>query len=1047
MKRYIEFFAKDKLIVRLIFLSVFVIGIVMSMNIKREDFPQTAIDKMIVTITYPGASPEDVELNAVVPVEDELSEINGIDKFTSVSIEGGARIVVDIDEDVDDKQKVKDEVYRNITIGNIKDIPDEVEDLTVVDLNSGLREIFSIGLSIKDLNGKAATPAELYKTADIMENLVKRVDGVSEIDMYGYLDREIHINVDPDKMNDYYISLTEVVNSIKKRNIRSSGGSLRSVYNEKNIVTIGQFQNPADVGKVIIRSGFEQRRVMVQDIAKVEDGFEEEDVRINVNNNKSVVLLVKKKEVADTIKTTGKIKKCLEDNKELYEDKFDITFVSDDSKSINSLINVVIGNAVLGFILVIAVLLIFLDLKTSIWTALGIPFSMFCVLIFMGINSYSLNTITLGAIITVLGMLVDDAIVVAEIVFEKKNAGIPPLKAAIEGTKEVFAPVLVSILTTIAAFLPMLLIKGPMGKFIFIYPVIITAALLFSLFEAITILPNHLSHGKHKIIKAGETRRDHWFKPVANFYKKLLNRVLKFRYAVLGIFILLFIASVIFSNETIKKFVLFWDDTTETINIDIDVSSGSSIDTTEKLTQGVERILVKHIPEKELVSTFSQIGTHSGHQSMKHDYWSTIQLRLVPINERERTAAEINKDLREKMKMEKFPKDIKSVILREDRSGPPVGEPVDIKIISKSKDEAKAVMKEIINMLGTIDGVYDIDTDLKKGKEELRFVFNFNKMAELGLNVDTIASTVRTAFEGSTATYIQTLENKLDFVVRLEDEFRMDEKNLMNLLIENDSNRLIRLKDIARLESGDGESEINHYNGDRAISVTADLNMNKSTPLAVQRIIENKYRELSKKYKQTYLVFEGESKESSETMSYVGMSFILALFLIYLLIVLQFRSFTQPVVVMLVMPFGIIGVLLAFQLHGIPLSFMGLVGFLGLCGVVVNDSILMVDFINREKRANPGSTRPELFRHISEGAALRLKAVIMTTVTTVAGLMPTAYGIGGNAKTLVPTVMAMAYGLLFATFLTLLFVPCLYMINEDIAGAAGKLKSAVARIF
>jgi multidrug efflux pump subunit AcrB len=590
---------------------------------------------------------------------------------------------VDIDEDVEDKQKVKDEVYRKITIGNVDDIPDEVKDISVVDLNSGLREIFSIGLSIKEINGKAASPAELYNTADILENLIKRVDGVSEIDMYGYLDREIHINADPNKMNEYYISLTEVVNSIKKRNIRSSGGSLRSVYNEKNIVTIGQFQNPADVGRVVIRSGFEQKRVMVKDIAKVEDGFEEENVRINVNSNTSVVLLVRKKEAADTIRTVDKIKKFLEENRDIYEDKFDITFVSDDSQSISSLISVVINNAVIGFILVFCVLLIFLDLKTSIWTAFSIPFCMFLVIIFMGINSYSMNVITLGAIITVLGMLVDDAIVIAEVIYEKKNSGVPPLEAAITGTKEVFAPVLVSILTTIFAFLPILLIKGGMGKFIYIYPVIISAVLLFSLFEAVTILPNHLAHGRHKTTDKNETKREHWFRPVVNFYKKLLKRALNIRYAVLIIFIILLAGSIIFSNETIKKFVLFWDDTTETINIDIDVSTGSSLENTEKLTRRVEKILVNHISEKELVSTFSRIGTHSGHHSMDHDYWSTIQVRLVPINERKRTAAEINKDLREKMKTEKLDKEIKSIILREDRMGPPVGNPVDIKIISK----------------------------------------------------------------------------------------------------------------------------------------------------------------------------------------------------------------------------------------------------------------------------------------------------------------------------------------------------------------------------
>ena len=1044
MKKYIEFFVRDRLVVNLIFLSVFIIGIAATMNIRRQDFPQTSIDKMIINVTYPGASPEDVELNAIVPIEDELEEINGIDKYTSISIEGSGKVIVDIDQDVEDKQKVKDEVYRNITIGNIEDIPDEVDEIAVTDLNSGLREVFSIGLSIKDKKDNRAMEAELYQTAELLKSQLKRVTGVSEIDTYGDLDREIHINVDPVKMDELYVSLSDVVDAISKRNIRSSGGSLRSFYNEKNIVTMGQFENPGDVGKVIIRSGFEHSRVVVNDIAKIEDAFEDESVRVNVNSERSVVLRVKKKENADTIKTVDRVKKFLEENKNLYGDKFDITFVTDDSRTISSLINVVISNAIIGFILVFLVLLVFLDLNTSIWTAFGIPFTMFLTLIFLRVNGFSLNMITIGAIITVLGMLVDDAIVIAETIYERKNSGVPAMEAAIEGTRSVFAPVLVSILTTAMAFLPILLIKGTMGKFIYMYPVIISAALLFSLFEAVTLLPNHLAHGKVKQKKDVESKREHWFKPVMRFYQRILNRLLKWRYAVLAVFILLFAGSIVFSSETLNRFVLFWDDSTETINVDIDVDTGSSLARTEALTREVQKAIVKHIPENELVSTFSRIGTHSGH-SMNHDYWSTIELRLVPINERHRTATEISREVSEKLKSEKFEKDIQSVVMREDRSGPPVGDPVDIKIISKSVTEARTVMKEVMAELGNIDGVFDIDTDMKKGRDELKFKFNYDRMAQLGLDVNTIATAVRTAFDGTTATYIQTLDARLDFVVKLGEKYRGDEKYLMNLLVPNTDGNLVRLRDIAQLETGEGESEINHYNGDRAITVSADIKEGVATPVSVQKDMETWFKTVSGKYKNTYLIFEGEAKESSETMSDVAVSFLVALFLIYLMIVFLFRSFTQPMVVMTVIPFGLIGVFIAYQLHGIPLSFMGIIGILGLCGVVVNDSILMVEFINREKKTSPASSKEELFRNVSEGAGMRLRPIIMTTVTTVAGLMPTAYGIGGNAKSLVPTVMAMAYGLLFATTLTLIFIPCLYMINEDIGGIFRKLKGLVFR--
>ncbi len=1039
MKKYIEFFAKDRLIVNLIFVTVFIVGIVFTFNIKRETFPPTDIDKMIISVVYPGASPVDVELNAVVPVEDELKEINGIDQFHSVSIEGGALLVVDLDQDIDDKQKVKDEVYRKITLSNLPDIPDDVEDIVVKDLNVKLKEVIQIGLSIKD--GAGATEKDLYRTADVLENRLKRIEGVSEIEMNGYLDREIHVKVNSDKMNDFYISLTDVVNSIGSRNIRSSGGTMQSVYNEKNIVTIGQFENPMDVGEVIIRSGFEQKRVRIKDIAKIEDGFEDQDIMINVNGEKSVVLNIKKKENADIIKTVDRVKKFLEENP--YK-QFDVSVVSDDSEAVKSLIDVVVNNALIGFVLVFLVLLVFLDLRTSFWTAVSIPFCMFLTIIFMQVNDFSLNIMTLGGIITVLGMMVDDAIVIAEVIYEKKNGGISPLKAAVEGTREVFAPVLVSILTTIFAFLPILMIKGTMGKFIFVFPVIVAVVLIFSLFEAVTILPNHLASGK---VKTKPDKKENWFHPFINVYRKILARALKLRYAVLALFVVLLIGAVVFSNETIKGFVLFWDNSNDYVDVDVDFPAGTSLEKTEALTRKLEKIIIKNIPEKEFVSTYSQSGTHSGH-SMNHDYWSTVQIKFVPINERDRTAAEIVNDLRGKLKKMKL-KQYSNIVVREGRAGPPTGDPIDVKIISRSTDEAKAVKTEIMNILSKINGVKDIDTDLKPGKTELKFKFNYDRMAQYGMNVKTVASTVRTAYEGAEASSIQTLDSKLDFVVELQDRFKGSERALMNLLIPNESGRLIRLKEIAALSTGTGDSEVNHFNGDRSITVTADVDTDITTPMMVQKVIKEEFNKISDRYADSYLLFEGEVKESSEAMSGIAVSFLLALFLIYFIIVMLFRSFTQPFVVMAVIPFGLIGVLTAFQLHGIPLSFMALIGVIGLAGVVVNDSVIMVEFINKLKKDGPVS-RESLYESISKGASQRLRPILMTTITTVAALMPTVYGIGGNAQTLVPTVMAMAYGLIFATLLTLVFVPCLYMINEDIASViqriTGKMKMLLGKV-
>jgi len=1049
MERYIRFFIKDKLLVNMIVIFVFLMGGLMLSKVNREKMPQTAIDKMAINVVYPGASPVDVELNAVVPIEEELSEIVGIADYKSIIIEGASMTLVELDQSLDEaeKQEVKDDVFRLITTSNITDLPSDVDNfkLSVTDINSKLISVFKIGLAIKD--GGGATDGDLYNKADILEKKIRRVEGVSDVDVHGYLERKIHIKVDASKMNDYYVSLSDIVDSISKRNVRSTGGTLQSVYNEKNIVTLSQFDNPFEVKDVIIRSAFEQRQVRVRDVATVYDEFEEPDKLINVNGEKCVVFNIKKKVAADTIKTTARVKEILKDFK---DSRFDISTVANEADSVSSLVGVVFNNATIGFVLVFLVLLIFLDFKTSFWTAASIPFCMFLVIIFMRINNYSLNSITIGAIVTVLGMMVDDAIVIAEVIYDRKKSGMSGVEAAISGATSVFYPVVVSILTTIFAFVPMLFIQGTMGKFIFVFPIIVSVTLLFSLFEAITILPNHLAHEskihliKRKFRVKATNTRDHWFVPVMRFYKKVLKGALRFRYAVLLLFVFIFIGTIFISKKTIQEFVLFWDNSNEYLNIDLDFEPGISLEKTNDLTQKLEKIIVQYIPKDELVSTFSQSGTHSG-RSMDHDYWSTIQLKLVPINERNRTANQVGNNLRKYIQSRKL-KYYKSIFIREEKGGPPTGEPVDIKIISSSKKEAIKVMNELRKILSSIKGVKDIDTDLKDGKKELYFKFNYAKMAQYGMDVETIASTIRIAYEGSTATSVQNIDDKLDFIVKLQDKYKANEKYLLDMLIPNSSGRLVKLKEVASLGNKDGESEIIHYNGDRSISVTADVVSEIITPLQVNKIVKEEYSKISQKYDNTYLLYEGEFKESQEAMSDLKTAFILAMLMIYLIIVFLFRSLTQPIVVMSVIPFGLIGVLIAFTIHGIPLSFMALIGVLGLAGVVVNDSILMVSFINNTIKEKLSSGE-DVNEGISEGASQRLRAIIMTTVTTVAGLLPTVYGFGGDAQMLVPIVMAMAYGLIFATFLTLLFVPCLYMINEDIRKITGYIKERFNAIF
>ncbi len=1027
MIKILEYFAKNKLIINLMMVFIIVAGIFSLTNIKREAMPSVETDYMTVAVIYPGASSSDVELNAVIPIEEELESINGIDYFKSLSIENSASIFIVIDEDTADKRKVKDEIFRKISKSSIEDIPDEVEDIIVTEISPKIFPIYTISVTGKE--GKKVSKRELFDFVDDMEKRLKRLPGVNDIKKTGYQDREIHINVMPDKMKQYYVSLNDIVSSIQSRNIRSTGGTIQSLHKEQNLVTIGQFQKPIDVKDVIIRSGFEQKRVHIKDVARVRDDYKDADVMVHVNNKKAVTMAINKKENADIIKTVEGIKTFLEENKNIYEDHYTITLVEDRTMEINSLLEVVSSNAIIGFILVLIILFIFLDFKTSFWTALGIPLSLFMVFTYMYIRDYTLNVMTLGAFITVLGMMVDHGIVISEVIYENKARGMSPLKATIEGVKSILSPVTVTVLTTIVAFLPMMAIGGIMGKFVFIFPVVVVATLIASYFEATIILPGHLSHGKPPKKKSD---RD-WFTPIVNGYGNFLAKVLKWRYAAIAVFIAIFVGSIALSGNAVKNFVLFDDDSADTIFINMEAPKGTSLEGTEKLTMKVEDLVEKHVPANEKISILANIGHHTvGMESLgNHENWSQVRINLVPKTERNRNADQIIDSLRKKINTSTL-KNFEKILFVKDGSGPPKGEAVNIKIISNNEKNASKVFHEIDDYLETIKGVKDIDNDQKNGKEELKININYAKLAQYGITVSDVAKTVRTAYEGTEASYIQTMDQKLDFRVQVDEKYHKGRRFLMGLLIPNREGRLIRLSDIAFLKIQKGKTLINHYNGDRAITITANVDENVITSNQVAAKINLKFEDVPKKYPGTYLIHGGEAEKTQETMSGVAMAFMMAFLFIYFILILMFRSLSQPLIIILTIPFGIVGALLAFTAHGMPLSFFGIIGIIGLIGVVINDSVIMVDFINKIFSSSEEKISESVIKQIVEGAKQRFRPVTLTTLTTVAALLPTVYGIGGDAKMLVPAVLAMAYGLLFATLLTLILIPSLYMVNSDL---------------
>jgi len=1036
MKRIINYLTENKLIVNIITFFIVLIGVITLIGLKQDLFPDASLDMMVVDVVYPGATPKDVEIDAVTQIEREIKKISGISDYTSISMDNGGRIFIEIDENVKNKQKVKDDIYRKLS--NVPGIPVDVEDIIIKEFDPKLKEIYEFGI-YKDENS-SISDKELYAFADFLEDQLLKVNGVSDVRMSGYRDREIKIKVDNNKMDNYYISLTEIVNSINKRNVRYPGGTLTSKDGEYSVITEGEFESPLDVKDVIIRSNYNSNSVRINDIAEVEDGFKKENIKIKVNKNQGLTIEIVKKAEADIVKTVNNVKKYLKDNKNIFPEGILIAEIGDDSRTITSLLEIVRMNAIIGFILVFLILLSFLlDLRTAFWTAFGIPMTLFITFVFMRIFDFSINILSLGAIAMMLGILVDDSIVISESIYKELSKGLSPVKAAYTGLKKVAGPVIVSVLTTVVAFLPLFLIKGMMGKFIFVLPSIVILSLIASLFEAFFLLPAHLAHSKTGELKF--KKKFNWFSKVEKFYEKSLKYILKYRYVVVSIFIGIFILAVFISRENIKGFVLIKDDSSDKIIIKTETPVGNSLDQTSKYIEEIEKIVLNEVKKSEILSLKTIIGNHdSSHMEYEgyHTNWAMVDVNLVPNSERKRNADEIIKALHKKINTRKLD-NFTEIVIEKKVMGPDTGKPVNIQVIGNNDNEVNEVGRSITDYLGTINGVINIEDDRQNKKKEVVINFDYEKMGIYGINVETVAQTVRTAYEGTIATTIQTHDKDLDYRVILElpENKAKNKEYLNNLLIPNNRGQLIKLKEVAVISIKESYLAIKHDDGDRTLTVTADLNSKKLTSMKVTKMVNDKFKNISSVYPYVSIDIGGEAKESMSSLSDLGIAFFIALILIYLIIVVLFKNLTQPLLILLAIPFGIIGAIIGFTIHGMPLTFFGLVGIIGLSGVVVNDCIVMVDFINNEMKKKDKSN---FINTIIKGAKERLRPVILTTLTTVVGLMPTIYGFGGSSPMITPVAIALGYGIMFATFLTLIFIPSIYCIRLDIVEVFNKIK-------
>lgn len=1004
---------------------ILIIGLLVLSQINQTLYPKVNFDIMVITTTYPGASAEDVEVKVTNPIEDELKEVEGIDYTRSFSLENVSLVYVWIDLNVSDTEEVKDNVRR--AIDRVSDLPPEIDEKPKIDeMKSGNIPIMEVAIT-----GDESHEASLRKLARNLEDDLLEIKGVASANKEGYREREIKILPQLDKLNQYQLSIEDIIKSISEQNLRISAGDTSSRKNAVKVVTYSEFDNIQDIENLILRANIGGSEVRLKDVATIQNGFEDFIIEARTNGKFSINLMVRSQYEGNIEEISQKVKTLVKNYQVQELNHAEIIIVRDFSKYTERLLGIVKNNAIIGFIMVLVCLFIFLTPMTAFWTAIGIPLSILGASIFFPWFDIEINFITLITMILVLGLLVDDAIVVAENITRYREKGIHPFEAAILATKEVFWPVFTTILTSIVAFSSMLFMKGVTGKFVHQIPIVVMLTLLFSLLEATIILPAHIA-----LSKKDKPRQLKWFENLKRLYERSLRYALKKWGMTIAGFSLFLVLNVFLFLK--MPFILFPYDDVDIFYVLAELPPETSHDQTKEEMKKVEK-LIEAIPRNLAENYTTRIGHHDtnvyGASEGLHSNWAMITVYMTQSHTRDTLSEEVMAKLEpELQKLSQFT----SIRTEKYNDGPPVGKPITLDLVSDNENLRNQYEELLINelkaieiehedqsgILSQIKPIINIDSDNNLGKKEYLFIPKYENLVKSGISPKQLGTAIRATLDGIVTSTITREGEEIEFRVELSPQDKQDLEQLKQISLRNQHGNLTPLKDLVHLSQKQGIESFKHYNGRRSTRITADVKADFITSAQANQIIRNKFEEKVEQTPNLTLLFGGEEKATQESMESFLVAFILSIFAIYAILVILFNSYIiKPLCVLIAIPFGIGGIIISFFTHGQPISFLGLIGTLGLVGIIVNDSLIMVSYLAAHSKSDNNEPLDEL---IIKGALTRFRPVLLTTITTVAGLLPTIYGLGGTEPFLIPIVLAVAGGLVFGTAIILILVPLLY---------------------
>lgn len=1016
MKSIARFFIENEKLTIVLSIGLFIFGLMGMSKMNSESFPSVNFAMATVTTRYDGASAEDIETKITKKIEDEVRTVSGIKDVKSVSQSGFSTIFIRADIDNIIVDKVMADLQR--AVDRVSGLPPDLEDAPkFVEIKSEEFPVIELAITGSNKDRRRDLIADLLKE-ELEDN-----DLVKDVRLTGYANRRFMIELNFEKMNNLHIGVDEVMGKIAGRNVNIPGGSLKEKAKQDLVRVEGKIKNKIELENILIRSNFTGQKIYLKDIAKVNDAEEEITTKARYNGEEATLVIVSKKGGADTIQLVRDINKKLERFKKTYEGELQFNIYHNEATKVQDRLDVLTSNAVSGLILVVVFLFIFLPGRIGVMTSLSLPLSVLATLGFMPLYDMNLNAITILALVIALGMLVDNSVVIAENYTRLRSEGQAPMEAALNSVVALWLPITATAFTTIAAFMPMLVTKGIMGQFIKFIPIVVSFALLASLLESFFFLPMRLVHVGGKVRNLEEVGSD-WFGKIQTKFEKLMEWVVDYRYKVLGIFSVVIIFSFVMTFK-VNKFMLFPPEQTEMYIARVETPIGTRIEETSRLLSELSR-KVQDVMKENATHIVARAGTSQVQPTdPKAKSGNNVGMLVIYASDYAKfnlTDAAVLKDLRT-IKMPEFAELSFEAMV----NGPPVGNDIEATFRSNSKTELVGLIEKVKSELAKEPGVLDLKVDDVIGDDEVFVDIDTVKADQLGLTLKGIGDTVRAAIAGKIVSSV-TIDNKdVDLFVRFNEEDRKNLENLANVEIMDGRGNLVKLGQVATFRKESGTPHIKRFEFKRAKTLTGSVDTTLTTPDIANKKLQVLYEKYSAEFPTVSLVFGGVAESTKESMQSLFQALILSLIGIFALLVFLFRSYLRPFIIMTTIPLGLVGFSIAFFLHQRPVSFMALIGIIGLGGIIVNSGIVLISFIDDMKKEGKLDLRTILVK----ASGMRLRAVIVTSLTTISGLLPTAYGIGGSDALLIPMTMAMAWGLTSGTILTLIWIPPAYAILED----------------